>query len=89
MKKKRLANIVMVLLIVVIAVTGLLTAFHLRGGEDGNLGACTKLRRFRTMLSSPRGRRGTSAPSPSSATPFWTIWGRWTRKKRPMFPKTR
>ena len=33
MKKKRLANIVMVLLIAVIAVTGLLTAFHLRGGE--------------------------------------------------------
>ena len=33
MKKKRLANIVMVLLIVVIAVTGVLTAFHLRGGE--------------------------------------------------------
>ena len=39
MKKKRLANIVMVLLIAVIAVTGLLTAFHLRGGEDGNLGS--------------------------------------------------
>ena len=43
MKKKRLANIVMVLLIVVIAVTGLLTAFHLRGGEDGNLGSLYKI----------------------------------------------
>ena len=39
MKKKRLANIVMVLLIAVIAVTGLLTAFHLRGGEDGDIRA--------------------------------------------------
>ena len=43
MKKKRLANIVMVLLIVVIAVTGVLTAFHLRGGEDGNLGSLYKI----------------------------------------------
>ena len=43
MKKKRLANIVMVLLIVVIAVTGLLTAFHLRGGEDSNLGSLYKI----------------------------------------------
>ena len=43
MKKKRLANIVMVLLIAVIAVTGLLTAFHLRGGEDGNLGSLYKI----------------------------------------------
>lgn len=43
MKKKRLANIVMVLLIVVIAVTGLLTAFHLRGGEDNNLGSLYKI----------------------------------------------
>ena len=65
MKKKRLGNIVMVLLIAVIAVTGVLTALHLRGGG------------------------GMSAPSPSSATPFLIIWGRWTRKKRPMFPKTR
>ena len=89
MKKKRLANIVMVLLIVVIAVTGLLTALHLRGGKTAIWGACTKLRRSRTMLSSPRGRREMSAPSPSSATPFLIIWGRWTRKKRPMFPKTR
>ena len=70
MKKKQLANIVMVLLIVVIAVTGLLTAFHLRGGKTAILEACTKLRRFRTMLSSPRGRRGTSAPSPLSVTRF-------------------
>ena len=39
MKKKRLGNIVMVLLIAVIAVTGVLTALHLRGGEDSNLGS--------------------------------------------------
>ena len=43
MKKKRLANIVMVLLIVVIAVTGVLTALHLRGGEDSNLGSLYKI----------------------------------------------
>ena len=43
MKKKRLGNIVMVLLIVVIAVTGVLTALHLRGGKDGNLGSLYKI----------------------------------------------
>lgn len=43
MKKKRLGNIVMVLLIVVIAVTGVLTALHLRGGEDSNLGSLYKI----------------------------------------------
>ena len=74
MKKKRLGNIVMVLLIAVIAVTGVLTEKHIRGGEDTAIWeACTKLRRFRTILSSPRGRKGTSALSPSSVTQFWTI----------------
>ena len=43
MKKKRLGNIVMVLLIAVIAVTGVLTALHLRGGEDSNLGSLYKI----------------------------------------------
>ena len=33
----------MVLLIVVIAVTGVLTALHLRGGEDSNLGSLHKI----------------------------------------------
>lgn len=39
MKKKRLANLIMVLLIVIIAVTGILTALHLRSGESSNLGS--------------------------------------------------
>lgn len=43
MKKKRLGNIVMVLLIAVIAVTGVLTALHLQGGEDSNLGSLYKI----------------------------------------------
>ena len=38
MKKKRLVNIVMAALIAVIAVTGILTALHLRSEGRGNLG---------------------------------------------------
>lgn len=73
MKKKRLANIVMVLLIVVIAVTGVLTALHLRGGEAGNLGSLYKITEIPDNFLIARGRRGMSALSPSSVTQFWTI----------------
>ena len=43
MKKKRLANLLMVVLIVIIAVTGILTALHLRGEESSNLGTLYRI----------------------------------------------
>lgn len=39
MKKKKLANLIMVLIIAVIAITGITTAFRLRAGQDAGLGS--------------------------------------------------
>ena len=89
MKKKWLGNIVMVLLIAVIAVTGVLTALHLRGGEDSNLGSLYKITAIPDNSLITPGQEGNVCTVTIVCDTVLDNLGSLTRKKRPMFPKTR
>lgn len=72
MKKKKTANLIMVLIIAAIAIAGVVTAFMLKTSTGDGLGSQYQIRELKDNAVITPGQRIMSAQSPSSATPFWT-----------------